>query len=119
MKRIVDNGKLPKKPITQAELDKFYARKFNITQHLFDKQLAFVEDPAPFKVAVCSRRSGKTTACAADLISTAINNPGCNVLYITITKDMVKRNLWKELRKINTKYDLGGIENLADLTMTF
>ena len=119
MKRIVDNGKLPKKPTSKEEIDKFYARKFNITQHLFDKQLAFVEDKEAFKVAVCSRRSGKTTACAADLISTAINNPGCNVLYITITKDMVKRNLWKELRKINTKYELGGVENLADLTMTF
>lgn len=120
MKRIINPPPGPiKQPTSQAEVDKFYGRRFNLTAFLFDKQLAFVEDPAPFKVAVCSRRSGKTTACAAHLMSEAIKTPNMNFLYITITKDMVKRNLWKELRKINTKYKLDGVENLADLTITF
>lgn len=120
MKRIVNPAPGPiKQPTSQEEVDKFYGRKFNITQFLFDKQLAFVEDPNPFKVAVCSRRSGKTTACAADLISVAIKNANVNVLYITLTKEMVRRNIWKELRKINSKHALQGVENMADMTITF
>ncbi len=120
MRRIINPKPGPvKQPTSQAEVDRFLSHKFNVTQYLFDKQLSFVEDPAPFKVAVCSRRAGKTTACAAHLIATAIANPECNTLYITLTKDMVKRNLWKELRKINMTNGLGGIENAADLTMTF
>lgn len=120
LKRIVNPKPGPTKlPTSQADVDRFLARKFNITKFLFDQQLAFIEDPAPFKVAVCSRRAGKTTACAAHLISTAISNPDSNSLYITITKDMVKRNLWKELRRINNTNDLGGIENVSEMTMTF
>jgi len=120
MKKIIHPPPGPTKQATsQEEVDKFLARKFSLDAFLFDKQLEFVNDPSPFKVAVCSRRSGKTTACAAHLIQTAITNPNSNSLYITITKDMVKRNLWKEMRKINTAHKLGGQENLADLTITF
>lgn len=120
MKRIVNPPPGPIKQATsQDEVDRFYSRRFNLTAFLFDKQLAFVEDPAPFKVAVCSRRSGKTTACAAHLISAAISTPNMNFLYITLTADMVKRNIWKELRKINIKYKLDGVENLANMTFTF
>lgn len=114
MKRIVKPPQASKE-----EVDKYYSHKFNITQFLFDKQLAFVEDPSPFKVAVCSRRSGKTTACAAHLVATAIGTSDINVLYITLTRDMVKRNIWKELRNINARHKLLGIENSAELTITF
>ncbi len=117
MKRIIDNGKLP--PTPQSDLDKYYGRKFNLTAFLFDKQLAFVEDPAPFKVAVCSRRSGKTTACVAHLIHTAINNSNSVCLYITLSADQAKRNVWREVKKINDKYKLGGKLNEVELSITF
>lgn len=35
---------------------------FRLDTFLFDKQLKFVEDPHPFKIAVCSRRAGKCRA---------------------------------------------------------
>ena len=114
MKRIVQ-----KPQTTQQEIDKFYDRKFNITQFLFEQQLKFVEDTNPFKVAVCSRRSGKTTACAAHLIATAIANPETNSLYITLTRDMAKKLVWKELRRINKDRDLKAKENETELSMTF
>lgn len=98
MKRIVDNGKLP--PVSQDEIDKHWQRKFNITKFLFDKQLAFVEDPEPFKVAVCSRRAGKTISCAAHLIDTAINNKDATCLYITLSRNNAKKLIWKELKNI-------------------
>ncbi len=114
MKRIV-------KPqgTTKADLDKHWARKFNITQFLFDKQLAFVDDPAPFKAAVCSRRSGKTTACVAHLISTAINNSDVICLYITLSAANAKKLIWKELKRINTEYKLEAQLNEVELSATF
>jgi Phage terminase large subunit len=117
MKRIVDNGKLP--PTPKAELDKYYSRRFNLTQFLFDRQLAFVEDPAPFKVAVCSRRAGKTVSCVAHLIHTAISTPDVVCLYITLSADQAKRNVWREVKKINEKFKLEGKLNEIDLSIMF
>lgn len=71
-----------------------------MTQFLFGKQLKFVEDPEPFKVAVCSRRAGKTVGCAADLLSTAINNKDVVCLYITLSAANAKKLIWKEFKKI-------------------
>lgn len=114
MKRIVKPGQL-----TKADLDEHWARKFNITQFLFDKQLAFVDDPAPFKVAVCSRRAGKTTACAAHLISTAINNAETLSVYITLTGTSGKRIIWNEFKKIVNHFKLPCKINDVDLSITF
>ncbi len=98
MKRIVDNKKLP--PVPQSAIDAHWNRKFNVTKFLFDKQLAFIQDPEPFKVAVCSRRAGKTTACAAHLIDVAINNKDSTCLYITLSRANAKKLVWRELKKI-------------------
>lgn len=92
---------------------------FKLSDFLFDKQLRFVEDPRPFKTAVCSRRSGKTIACAADLINTAISKPESVSLYITLSRNNAKKLLWPELLKLNKKYNLGGEEDLTELSIKF
>jgi phage terminase large subunit len=106
---------------TAAEVDKFWNKKFNITQFLFDKQLAFVEDPSPFKVAVCSRRAGKTTACAAHLVHTAINNPNTTSLYITLSGTSGKRIIWKEFKSLLSRFKLEKDAKLneVELSVTF
>lgn len=120
MRRIVNPAPGPvKQATTQEEVDKFLSRKFNMSKFLFDQQFAFVNDPAPFKVAVCSRRSGKTIACAAHLVHTAISSPGVMCLYITISMRNAKRIIWKDLKKINEDHQLGGIPNEADLSIIF
>lgn len=111
--------KIIKQQTHSNEIDKFWMRKFNLTQFLFDKQLAFVEDPEPFKVAVCSRRSGKTIACAAHLIHTAINSPNTIGLYITLAAVNAKKLVWRELKKINDEYKLDGSVNDSELSITF
>lgn len=102
------------------ELEKRIApSKFDVSNFLFDKQLAFQVDPSPFKTAVCSRRSGKTIACAADLVDTAINNVNVVCVYITLSRKTAKKIIWKELREINRNYSLGAKEDSTDLSMTF
>lgn len=114
MKRIVRKEATP-----QGEVDKFYGRKFNLSQFLFDKQLAFVEDENPFKVAVCSRRAGKTISCAAHLIHTCVNTPNVTCLYITLSRNNAKKIIWKELLKINDNFKLSGTTDETELSMSF
>lgn len=92
---------------------------FDLDTFLFSEQLAFVKDESPNKLAVCSRRSGKTVACAADLIDTALKTPGGVCLYITLSRSNAKKIIWRDLKKINRDYKLGGVENLSELSMTF
>jgi hypothetical protein len=94
-------------------------KAFNIEEFLFKEQLDFVRDPAPFKTAVCSRRSGKTISCAADLLETARLCEGVVCLYITLSRKNAKRIIWRELKRLNRLYGLQGEANESDLSMEF
>lgn len=92
---------------------------FNLRTYLFDKQYAFVTDPAPFKTAVCSRRSGKTIACAADLIHHALTFDDTPQLYVTLARTSAEKIIWAELLKINERFKLGAKPNYSDLYLRF
>lgn len=92
---------------------------FVLKDFLFKEQLEFVSDPARFATAVCSVRAGKSIACAADLISTALTNPGTTGLYITLARSSGKRIVWPELKTINSDYKLNAFPNESDLSMKF
>ena len=99
------------------ELQRRKIKLFTLEEYLFPQQLAFVNDTARFKVAVTTRRAGKTVSCAADLVHTAINNLEVDCLYITLARSTAKRIVWPELKRINRQFKLGAIFNESDLTM--
>ena len=92
---------------------------FNIERYCFKEQLALIRDTSNFATACCSRRSGKTVGCAADLVDTALKRPNIVCLYVTLSRASAKRIIWPELLEINRKYELGGETNIADLSLTF
>lgn len=92
---------------------------FVLRDFLFKEQLDFAQDPARFATAVCSVRAGKTTACAADLINTALVRQGTTGLYVTLTRTTAKRIVWPELHNLNRIFELGGIPNESDLSFRF
>lgn len=92
---------------------------FNIKKILFSEQLAFVTDTARYATAVCSVRAGKTTACAADLVETALGMPGTIGLYITLARSSAKRIIWPELHRLNREYQLNAKPNEQDLSLKF
>lgn len=94
-------------------------KSFKLEDHLFPQQLAFVADPSSNVVAVCSRRAGKSTAVAADLVMTATKTPDCTALYITGSRADAKKIIWTELLKFNRTYKLGGVPNISELTLKF
>ncbi len=92
---------------------------FSLGAFLFGKQLSFVEDPHSFKVAVCSRRSGKTVACAAHLIDTALKTSEVVCLYITLSRNNAKKLIWREIKKILHKYNIPAALDQQELSVTF
>lgn len=94
------------KEIKRRQKERAKRPKFRVEDYCFDKQLNFILDPAKFKTAVCSRRAGKTEACAADLVDTALSNPNTNCLYITLSRKSAKRIIWKNLLMIVKKYQI-------------
>lgn len=92
---------------------------FRLEEYCFDKQLEFIKDPAKFKTAVCSRRAGKTVACAADLTYSAVTNKKVVCLYITLSRLNAKKIIWPELNDINQRFNLGGKVNESELSITY
>ncbi len=92
---------------------------FNVRDYLFEQQQRFKFDTARFKVAVCSRRSGKTVACAGDLVDVAVKHANVVCLYITLSRKNAKRIIWPELNKLNREHKLGGRVDNTELSITF
>jgi hypothetical protein len=112
------------KPSSQAvrkalELRRSQATKsLDLPSLLFPEQLAFVTDPSPFKTGVCSRRAGKSSACAVDLVNTAMANREVTALYVTGTRTDAKKIIWPEVKRLNRTLGLKGEVNESELTVT-
>lgn len=99
-----------------SELQKKSTQPFKLEDFLFEQQLAFVNDPARFKTAVTTRRSGKTVSCAADLIHTCLETTDVVCVYVTLARTVAKRNIWPELKRINRRFKLAFEFNESDLS---
>lgn len=95
------------------------AKPIDLEKHCFTKQFDFLTDKAPFVTAVTSRRAGKTTACAFDLLVTALNNSDVICLYITLARINASRIIWPILKQINRDYNLQGDANETTLSIKF
>lgn len=109
---------LPKELLIK-EAKRRFESLFEVEKFCFKEQVEFIKDPHPFKTAVCSRRSGKTVACAAHMIHTAITNPKRVCLYITLSRANAKKIIWKDLIDINRNYELQGKANETELSISF
>lgn len=116
-------NKPPIRPTQQAVMAELArrakAQPFRLEDHCFDKQLAFINDPAQFKVACCSRRAGKTVCCVLHLLHTAATRPGANCLYIAPTQGQARNVVWREILSWNHRLHLGGSANRNLMTIEF
>ncbi len=92
----------------------------NVLEFAFDKQIAFIKDKSTQKTLFCTRRSAKSFTAGLYLVHEAINNPGCNCLFIGLTRASAKAIIWKDILSIiDSQFGLKARPNQADLTMTF
>lgn len=88
----------------KAEQEK--PREFTVEGYCFKEQVAFINSPAKLKTAVCSRRAGKSEACAADLIWTALSIPRVTCLYVTLSRTSAERIIWRIIVNILNDYKI-------------
>jgi len=81
--------------------------KLDFTELLHPKQLAFANDPAQFRVACCSRQSGKSHCAALIALKAAIEIPGSTPVYINMNRASAQYIIWPPLMELNEKYGLG------------
>lgn len=86
----------------------------------FPKQQEFINDPARLKALFCTRRAAKSYSGGIYLIKEALEHPGCNCLFIGLTRLSAHGIVWKDiLKEIDLKYKLGIRFNETLLTATF
>lgn len=91
----------------------------NVLEFAFSQQVEFIKHSAKQKVLFCTRRSAKSFTAGLYLIAEALNNPGCNCLFIGLTRASAKAIIWKDiLSVIDLKYTLNARFNQSELTMT-
>lgn len=91
----------------------------DIFQGAFQQQIDFIRDPSKLKALFCTRRSAKSYTAGIYLVHEALMNPGCNCLFIGLTRASAKAIIWKDiLHVINNMFGLKAEFNQTDLTMT-
>lgn len=91
----------------------------NVLESAFDKQKEFIKAKSKQKALFCTRRSAKSFTAGIYLVYEALSNPGCNCLFIGLTRASAKAIIWKDiLTVIDQKYALGASFNQTELTLT-
>lgn len=95
------------------------AQLFSLETIAFKQQLEFINDPHRLKSLFCTRRAAKSYTGGLYLIKEAIENPGCNCLFIGLTRQSAHGIIWKDiLRELDTRYKLNIKFNETLLTAT-
>ena len=85
----------------------------------FAEQQAFLDDPTPLRVVLCTRRSGKTYGAGLALFRAAFARPNVSCLYVALTRASAKRIVWKDvLKTIDREKKLGCRFNETELSVT-
>lgn len=94
-------------------------RVFSVNEVAFRQQQEFVYDQSRLKALFCTRRAAKSYTGGLYLIKEALENPGCNCLYIGLTRQSAHGIIWKDiLRELDLKYALNIKFNETLLTAT-
>lgn len=100
-------------------LDKAQETKFKVRELAFKQQQEFIFDPARLKALFCTRRAAKSFTGGIYLIKEALENPGCNCLFIGLTRQSAHGIIWKDiLRVLDQKFQLNIKFNETLLTAT-
>lgn len=94
--------------------------KFELSKYFFPKQFEFFRGTDKrFKVAVCSRRAGKTIGIIGDVLDLCLSSPKINTLYVTLTRENCVEIIWPDLLSTIEQYEIPCKINHQRLSVTF
>lgn len=85
-----------------ARILKLRDPRYRITAQLFDAQRRFIEDPAEWKAACCTRRAGKSHVATAGLLDAAFSHDNCDVLYLGLTRQSSEKIMWPKFHEMKS-----------------
>ena len=91
----------------------------SIRGELFDKQLAFIDDPGRNKAALCTRRAGKTSMWARYCTMVALENAGSLIRVWAINRLRAKQLLWQEFIHVCARHRVSIRTHETELTIRF
>lgn len=98
---------------------KIAPKKKDLLDRNFKHQTNFIEDKHRLKALFCTRRAAKSYTGGLSLVKAALEHPGCNCLFIGLTRQSAKGIIWKDvLKDINKKHNLDLSFNGTELTAT-
>ena len=78
----------------------------SIRKELFKHQLQFIDDPSRRKVALCTRRAGKTSMWVRLGTQTALRTPRCLIRIWAVSRLRAKQLLWEEFRYLFQRHQM-------------
>jgi virulence-associated protein VapD len=104
----------------QAAQEEAARPKFTLDNYFFPKQTDFFRGTQKrFKVAVCSRRAGKTKGIIGDGLDLCLSVPKSRVLYITLTRENCVEIIWPDLMATLEEFQIPCKINQQRLSVTF
>jgi hypothetical protein len=80
----------------------------DVLQGFFPESLAFVQDPAQLKWALCTRRAAKTYSVGGEYIDDARSFPGAKYLFLGLTRETARNQFWVDvLKNLDDRYNIG------------
>jgi len=89
-----------------------------IRSKLFALQLQLIDDPFRWKSLLCPRRAGKTYCVAAYLLLVMFSQADAECAFVAPTRTHAKRIIWRELKRLDKRWNLGLKFHEVELTAT-
>ena len=101
----------PRERALLREVQKRFQQKPSLRNQAFVKQNQAIDDQSKLRAWNCTRRAGKSTAAAIDLIETMEKYPRTKCLYLALTLGSARGILWEEIRRLS---DIGRINLVSN-----
>lgn len=112
---IVSKAKVIKKAVERQ--DTAVVPRDILLDENFPEQNAFINDPARYIDAQCTRRAGKTNGLALKYFKTMELHPKAQCIYLGLTLESAREIMWPVLQEVNEKHQLGCTFLESKLTM--
>lgn len=89
-----------------------------IRAELFDKQVAFMEDPSRNKAALCTRRAGKTSMWSRYCTIEALRRPKSLIRVWGVSRLRTKQLLWEEFKDVHSRHQIKAEYHETELNIT-
>lgn len=90
-----------------------------IRGELFGRQIEFMDDESHYKVALCTRRAGKTSLWARYCTAEALQNSRVLIRIWSVSRIRAKQLLWAEFELLFARHKIEVYRNETELTMRF